>query len=115
MISSILRQGLINRSIIARPQGLCAVAFRQIGDNNSMSNSSTSKPEPKKVKFSSFAPSAKEYDLEPDRIASMSLDKLKKFEPKEEFTRVKFDPNVRQNLPMMPNHLMQRMLYGHIP
>jgi len=37
------------------------------------------------------------------------------FKPKEESTRIPFDPNVRHNLPNIPNHLTYRFLYGHMP
>jgi hypothetical protein len=38
----------------------------------------------------------------------------KDWEPKEEFTRLKFDPNVRHRLPEMPKDLAYRSLY-HMP
>lgn len=44
-----------------------------------------------------------------------SLKEFQPFEPKEEFTRVAFDPNVRHRLHEIPNHLTYRYLYGHMP
>lgn len=39
----------------------------------------------------------------------------KPFEPKEEHTRLKFDPNIRHRPMEMPNHLIYRYMYGMIP
>jgi hypothetical protein len=40
-----------------------------------------------------------------DKMASMKIDHLKKYEFKEEFSRIPFNPNVRHRVPTMPNHL----------
>ena len=69
----------------------------------------------KKTKFSSFG-EEKEYSLDADnKIQLDSLKQFKPFEPKEEFTRVAFDPNVRHRMQSIPNHLTYRYLYGHMP
>ena len=38
-----------------------------------------------------------------------------RFQPKPEFTQLKFDPNIRHNTMQMPNHLLYRYMYGIIP
>ena len=71
--------------------------------------------QPKKVKFSSFSEKETEYNLTTNKMAQMSLDTIPKFTPKEEFTRIKFDPNVRHRLPTMPAHLINHYIYGQKP
>jgi len=38
-----------------------------------------------------------------------------RFEPKEEYSRLKFDPNIRNRMEEMPNHIMYRAYDGSIP
>jgi hypothetical protein len=38
----------------------------------------------------------------------MKVNNLPKFVPKEEYTKIPFDPNIRHRLPEIPNHLMYR-------
>jgi hypothetical protein len=80
-------------------------------------NSTIKVVEPKKVKFSSFMEKEKEYTYQPDR-APERADFDKKFpgyEPKEEFRKIPFDPNVRHRLPEMPNDLMYGFMNGYRP
>ena len=57
------------------------------------------------MKFSSFGGGPeKEYPMTPDRSKSYDISSFHTpFEPKEEFTRIKFDPNVREQLPELPS------------
>lgn len=50
-------------------------------------------------------------------MAKMDLSKLKtpRFETKDEFTRIPFDPNIRHRHTEMPLHLQYRFMYGHMP
>lgn len=57
----------------------------------------------------------KEYVLQPDRTDEKKMDKFPEYQPKEEFTRIPFDENVRHRLPKIPNHLMYRFMYGIEP
>ena len=66
-------------------------------------------------KFSAFTGKEKEYTITSDPEASMDIKSWPKFEPKEEFTRIPFDPNIRHRLPTMPNHLLHRFMQNHVP
>ena len=69
------------------------------------------------MKFSSFGGGKeKVYPIEPDRSKNFELDPkvFSEFIPKEEFTRVPFNPNVRPNLPDLPSaDLTRKHLYGY--
>ena len=41
--------------------------------------------------------------------------KFENWTPKEEYSRIPFDPNVRHELPKMPNDLQYKFLFGHVP
>lgn len=84
-------------------------------ERTSQETQSTRYSKPEKVKFSSFASEKKDYQIEPDKLLSMKTDKMIKFTPKEEVTRIKFDPLIRHRLPQMPNNLQNMWMRGHIP
>ena len=43
------------------------------------------------------------------------MEKFPEYQPKEEFTKIPFDENIRHNLPTIPNHVMYRFMYGFEP
>lgn len=45
----------------------------------------------------------------------MKLDSLPKFQPKEEYTKIEFDPNVRHRLPTIPYYVMYKYLKNREP
>lgn len=72
--------------------------------------------EVKKKKFSAFSAEPKEYAIEPDQsLRFEDKSEFSVFEPKEEFSRIPFDPNIRLRLPEIPNSLAWRYLQGFEP
>jgi hypothetical protein len=67
------------------------------------------------MKFSAFAKKQRDYTPE-DRVQAMiNASSQERFQPKEEFTRLKFDPNVRHRLPEMDNTIVYRAMQGFEP
>jgi Ribosomal protein L13 len=64
------------------------------------------------LKFSAFLKSDKTYVIPKPAKQTVAADR---FQPKPEFTQLKFDPNIRHNTMQMPNHLLYRYMYGIIP
>ena len=55
----------------------------------------------------------KEYITETDKTHLANTDDIDRYEPKPEFSTIKFDPNVRMRVPDMQDHLTKAFLYGH--
>ena len=69
----------------------------------------------KKQKFSSFGKS-EEYTVEADRMVPFeNMSEFEPFVPKEEFSKIPFDPNIRHRLPTIPNHLVEKAFASHLP
>ncbi|CDW89811.1 50s ribosomal protein l13 [Stylonychia lemnae] len=66
----------------------------------------------KDLKFSSFLRKDKDYSVEPYRGVPL-VDK--RFEPKPEYSRLKFDPDVRSVADDFENHLVYRYMQGILP
>lgn len=77
-------------------------------------NSTHRKPAQKLKKFSAFG-TDKEYKIEPDRMLGKDLKDFPKFEPKEEFSKTPFNEHVRNRIDQIPNHLIERFMYGSPP
>lgn len=69
---------------------------------------------PKKKKFSAFG-TDKEYNTVPNKDHIKDLKDIPVFTPKEEFRKLPFDENIRHRIDQIPNHLVYRFLYNHIP
>ena len=80
--------------------------------NNNFARSTLTPPQKEELKFSSFLKSEKTYTIPKPTLPTQQAER---FQAKEEFTRAKFDPNIRHRAMEMPNHLMYRYLYGIKP
>jgi large subunit ribosomal protein L13 len=88
----------------------------EVRDPIDLGPSETYQPPKSEIKkFSSFLSEEKEYKTSRDRSEYFNIDKLPKFEAKEEYTKVEFDPNIRLRLPKMPYELAYQFLYNEKP
>jgi len=68
------------------------------------------------MKFSNFGGGKeKEYPLTPDESKKYDISSFHtEFKPKEEYTRMKFDENIRTSMPPLPSaDLTRKALYGY--
>ena len=73
-------------------------------------------PSEKRMKFSAFARREREYSV--DKRAEMQKKMQvvdKPFEPKPEFSRIEFDPNIRQRMDEFDNTLLYRAFQWREP
>lgn len=84
--------------------------YRAFASNFPKSTLST--PKEAELKFSAFLKSDKTYKLPKDNKPMMQTER---FQPKPEYTQLKFDPNVRHTVMEMPNHLLYRYMQGVKP
>lgn len=76
-------------------------------------HSTISPPQQEDIKFSSFLKKEdKTYTIAKPTKSAVVADR---FQPKQDFTQLKFDPNIRHRPMQMPNHLLYRYLYGIKP
>lgn len=54
-------------------------------------------------------------DFEKQQIRKRMEVQVPRLDPKEEYTRIKFEPGVRHNLSEIPNHIMYRAFDGAVP
>lgn len=81
--------------------------FRSFASNFPQSTLST--PQESELKFSAFLKSDKTYKLPKENKPIMQTER---FQPKPEYTQLKFDPNIRHTVMEMPNHLLYRYMQG---
>jgi hypothetical protein len=67
-----------------------------------------------KLKFSAFARKERDYSYEPINRKMVQYHE-EAFKPKDEFTKIPFDPNIRHQFDDMDNHTIYRGLTGLTP
>jgi len=85
---------------------------------SSVALESPSDPSKKEVrlKFSAFARKEKDYSVDNIEQTRKKLNGLaEQFEPKQEYSRIEFDPNIRHRIDEFPNSLIYRSLVGRVP